>query len=275
MSIIVIDNQVFHYEVIGRGRPVLFLHGWMGSWRYWLPTMRALSDQYRTYSFNFAGFGGSNTNGGRLGIDYYADQVMRFLDTMGIERVMLVGHSMGGMVALKTALDHPRRIGRLVTVGAPISGTSLSWLLKLTSRPELARTFVRMPQLRRFMFRRFLGETADPAEYEILDDSEKSTSATLSHTVLSMWRTDLRPELRRLAVPTLIVHGNRDEVVNPDQVRLFGTVPAAQVALLPDRRHFPFLEDEASFNLLLRRFLNNEPILTPNRLGARQPATTS
>ena len=49
MSIIVVDNQVVHYEVLGRGRPVLFLHGWMGSWRYWFPTMEHVQRYYRAY----------------------------------------------------------------------------------------------------------------------------------------------------------------------------------------------------------------------------------
>lgn len=55
MSIIVIDNQRVHYEVFGRGRPVVFLHGWLGSWRYWYTTMEIVSRYFRTLFVRFLG----------------------------------------------------------------------------------------------------------------------------------------------------------------------------------------------------------------------------
>ena len=258
MSIVVIDNQVVHYEAFGRGRPVLFLHGWLGSWRYWFPTMEVVAGQFRTYSFDFWGFGDSRRKRTQESIQAYSEQVIRFLDALGIDQVMLVGHSMGGMVAMKTAINHPERIQRVVTVGAPIDGDSLSWMLKLTDRPFLADLFARTPLLRRYLFRFFLGQTNDPAVKEVIDDSVKSSANTLRYAVSSMWRTDLRPELPRLRVPALIVHGGRDDIVNPNQVELFANVPLADVLVMPRSRHFPFLDEAATFNEALLRFLQGE-----------------
>jgi pimeloyl-ACP methyl ester carboxylesterase len=112
----------------------------------------------------------------------------------------------------------------VAAVGAPIVGDSLSWLLKLTDRPLFADAFARVPAFRRFMFHWFLGEADDQHVHEILDDSVKSSSTTLRNAVGSMWRTDLRPELPRLSVPTLIVHGGRDEIVHPNQADLFNDI---------------------------------------------------
>lgn len=278
MSIMVVDQQVVHYEVFGYGRPVLFLHGWMGSWRYWYPTIERVAEHFRTYSFDFWGFGDTRQVKSRHeSIQSYSDQVIRFLDELGIDRVLLVGHSMGGMVALKTAINHPKRISRVVAVGAPIVGDSLSWLLKLTDRPVLANAFARAPWLRRYMFRMFLGETNDPAVNEILDDSVKSSSTTLRRAVGSMWRTDLRPELPRLSVPSLIVHGGRDEIVHPNQADLFDNVPSAEVVVMPESRHFPFLDEADLFNETLLRFLMQDaPRQAVRRSRVRQssPVTT-
>lgn len=274
MSIVVIDNQVVHYEVFGRGRPVLFLHGWLGSWRYWFPTMEVVAEHFRTYSFDFWGFGDSRRKQTQESIQAYSDQVIRFLDELGIDRVQLVGHSMGGMVALKTAINHPDRITRVATVGAPIDGDSLSWLLKLTDRPIFADAFARLPWLRRYLFRFFLGETADPAVHEVIDDSVKSSANTLRHAVSSMWRTDLRPELERLRVPALIVHGGRDDIVRPNQADLFDKVAAAEVVMLPRSRHFPFLDEAELFNEVLLRFLKAHAPANPsmpNLVRERQP----
>ena len=272
MSIIVIDRQVVHYEVLGRGRPVLFLHGWMGSWRYWFPTMERVAEHCRTYSFDFWGFGDSRRQRTPESIQNYSNQVIRFLDELGIERVQLVGHSMGGMVALKTAITHPRRIASVAAVGAPIVGDSLSWLLKLTDQPVLAAMFARTQWLRRLAFRHFLGETNDPAVNEILNDSVKSSSTTLQRAVASMWRTDLRPELPRLSVPALIIHGGRDNIVNPNQADLFGDVPSAEVVVMPESRHFPFLDEAELFNEVLLRFLLQGSPHTMPRLRTRLPS---
>ncbi|PDW04654.1 alpha/beta fold hydrolase [Candidatus Viridilinea mediisalina] len=266
MSIVVIDNQVVHYEVLGRGRPVVFLHGWLGSWRYWFPTMEVVAKHFRTYSFDFWGFGESRRKQTQESIQAYSDQITRFLDELGIERVILVGHSMGGMVALKTALSYPERICAVATVGAPINGDSLSWLLKLTDRPFFADAFARMPWLRRQLFRFFLGVANDLAVGEMIDDSVKSTANTLRYAVSSMWRTDLSPELFRLSVPALIVHGGRDDVVNPNQADLFTHNPKAEVVMMPRSRHFPFLEEPALFNDVLLRFLKANNLPATNKL---------
>lgn len=272
MSIVVIDNQVVHYEVFGRGRPVLFLHGWLGSWRYWYPTMEVVAESFRTFSFDFWGFGDSRRKNTQASIQNYSDQVIRFLDALGIDRVLLVGHSMGGMVALKTAINYPERIQRVATVGAPIIGDSLSWLLKLTDRPFFADGFVRLPWLRRTLFRFFLGETSDPAVNEVIDDSVKSSAHTLSRAVSSMWRTNLQPELPRLRVPALIVHGGRDDIVNPNQIDLFDSVPSAEVVMMPSSRHFPFLDEAALFNEVLLRFLKQATPATVPKVPLRERA---
>jgi pimeloyl-ACP methyl ester carboxylesterase len=266
MSIVVIDNQVVHYEAFGRGRPVLFLHGWLGSWRYWFPTMEVVAESFRTYSFDFWGFGDSRRKQTQESIQAYSDQVIRFLDALGIDKVTLVGHSMGGMVALKTALSYPDRIQRIATVGAPIDGDSLSWLLKLTDRPVLADAFARFPWIRRRLFRFFLGDTSDPHVGEVIDDSVKSSANTLRYAVSSMWRTDLRPELTRLRVPALIVHGGRDDVVRPNQADLFDRVALAEVVMMPRSRHFPFLDEATLFNDVLLRFLKAAPLPQPSTM---------
>ena len=273
MSIIIIDNQVVHYEVFGRGRPVLFLHGWLGSWRYWFPTMEVVSEQFRPYSFDFWGFGDSRRKRNEVSIQNYSDQVIRFIDELGIDQVPLVGHSMGGMVALKTAINHPDRISKVVTVGAPINGKSLSWLLKLTDQPFLADVFASQAWLRRQLFQFFLGVTKDTAISEVLDDSVKSSANTLRQAVHSMWRTDLSNELTRLQVPTLIVHGGRDDIVNPDQIELFHNIPPAEVVLMPGSRHFPFLDETDTFNGILMRFLSQCPPRN-NLLQFAQPTSS-
>ena len=59
MSAVVIGEGLVHYEAMGRGKPVVFIHGWLGSWRYWVPAMEEISSRHRSYALDLWGFGDS------------------------------------------------------------------------------------------------------------------------------------------------------------------------------------------------------------------------
>lgn len=259
MGALVQDNRVIHYEVLGQGEPVLFLHGWMGSWRYWWPTMEAVAEHFRTYSFDFWGFGDSDTRAEFHNVDEYVEQVIRFLDGMGIARTRLVGHSMGGMVALKTTLAHPNRVVRVATAGAVIEGSALAPLLKMTTSQLVTRLFVRRSVVTTIWMRLMQNIRSGWRRWfqEVVDDSAKGSQEAIWESVRSMRQTDLRPELSNLKVPALIIHGSEDDIVNPDQAEIFEQiyVPMAQVVVMDTCRHFPFMDDPESFNRILLDFL--------------------
>ena len=112
----------------GTGEPLVMLHGLGATKSSFLPTVAALGDTYRTIAVDLPGFGDS---GKPLGAPYdppfFADSVVSLLDAMGLERVHLLGHSMGGRAALEVAFQHPERVAGLVLVTP-----SLAWL---RSRP--------------------------------------------------------------------------------------------------------------------------------------------
>lgn len=259
MSVVYIDKQAVHYEVFGKGRPVLFLHGWLGSWRYWLPSMEVASTHFRTYAFDLIGFGDTQQRSIEPSISAYAEQVIRFLDELGIDQVSLVGHSMGGMVSLKIAIDHPDRIERVVTVGAPIVGSSLAMLLKLTAFRPIARGMDALPSLTKWLFRYFLAEADEQAMLEILEDSVKPTADSIRASVRSMMRTDLRPDLPRLRVPSLVLHGTHDDIVMPSQIevirRALRTSPYLRQFSIEGSRHFPWVDQPDLFHEQLITFL--------------------
>jgi pimeloyl-ACP methyl ester carboxylesterase len=104
VSAIHLDNRLIHYEVVGRrGQPIIFLHSWLGSWRYWLPTMEHLSDRYRTYALDFWGFGESDRHSSSFTISEYVNMLYGFMDQLGVSKVNLAGHGLGGMVAIRAA----------------------------------------------------------------------------------------------------------------------------------------------------------------------------
>ena len=120
MSAITIENDLVHYEVLGRGRPVIFVHGWLGSWRYWVPTMQQLSMKYRTYALDLWGFGDSGKDAARYAFKDQVKLLYDFLDKMGMPKAALVGHSFGAAICLRFASQYPDKAPRVMLVSPPL-----------------------------------------------------------------------------------------------------------------------------------------------------------
>ncbi len=120
MSAITIENDLIHYEVLGRGRPVILVHGWLGSWRYWVPAMGHLSMKYRVYAIDLWGFGDSGRNAARYSFAMQVQLLEEFMDRLGITKAALVGHDLGAAVIARFAVTHPDRVPRLLAVSPPL-----------------------------------------------------------------------------------------------------------------------------------------------------------
>src|SRR5512137_2774053 len=125
MSVVILQDEIVHYEVLGRGKPLIFLHGWVGSWRYWIPAMQAASVSYRTYALDLWGYGDSAKDPARFGIFHQLALLDSFLEQMGILRLALVGHGLGAVIALQFAASHPDQVDRVMAVGLPLENGML------------------------------------------------------------------------------------------------------------------------------------------------------
>jgi pimeloyl-ACP methyl ester carboxylesterase len=265
VSSIVTDQGIVHYETYGSGRPVILLHGWLGSWNYWLSTMEFLRSSYRCYALDFWGFGESDKSAkrSRFEVGDFVALVYEFMDRMGIAAAPLVGHSMGGTVSLMLALKHPERVRKAVVVGSPIHGSSLNLLLRLAGVPWIGSIVRSQPRLLFFGIKTFAPLVTRQAQqwYEMVaQDISKTTVESFFASIGSLRRTDLRGALRRLDVPAYGIYGPRDVIVHPGQARVLGAeAPRARVVVLDGSGHFPMLDEPQRFNATLREFLDDEP----------------
>lgn len=259
MGSIVTSQGIVHYETQGSGPPVILLHGWLGSWAYWLDTMKALEGQYRTYALDFWGFGESGKPRSGYNVVDFVSLVDQFMDRMGIPSAPLVGHSMGGTVALMVAMAHPQRASKIAVVGSPIDGRSLSFPLRMAGRKPIAYMVWHTPNLLRWGIRTFSPLLAQDWRrwYEmILRDLSSTTLEAFLTSIRSLRLTDLRSRLGEVRVPTLGFYGQKDLIVNPRQgeVLLCG-VPSADLVSLDRCGHFPMLDAPQVFNGRLKQFL--------------------
>ena len=114
MSALIVNNDVVHYEVLGRGRPLVFLHGWVGSWRDWLPTMQDVSSSFRCYALDFWGYGDSAKASGKYSLQSQVELIETFMHELGIMKIALLGHGLGAVVAAQFTNQYPQLVDRLM-----------------------------------------------------------------------------------------------------------------------------------------------------------------
>lgn len=262
MSSIVTDQGIVHYETYGQGRPVVLLHGWLGSWGLWQRTMEELGRSHRTYALDFWGFGDSGKKRDTYAVSDFVSLVDQFMEQLGIESAPLVGHSMGGTVGLSVAVRYPRRAQKVVVVGSPIVGTSLNLFLQLAGYRPVAFIVYHLPMLLRLGVRLFspLIVNKDPlAWYRMQErDLSRTTLASFFASIGSLHRTDLRPRLNEIGAPVLGIYGAGDTIVHPKQYELLKAgVPQAQIEIMRRSRHFPMIDEPDLFIRLLKSFLDS------------------
>ena len=265
MSSITTDQGIVHYEVYGRGKPVILLHGWLGSWGLWQETMGFLGRYYRTYALDFWGFGESGKKRETYAVQDFVSLVNQFMDQLGIMHAPLVGHSMGGTVSLSVAIRFPERVSKVVVVGSPMVGSSLAPLLKLLGLRPVAFMLFNMMSVFRVGMRLYSPLIcSDPRFPAMMDrDLTRTTLESFLRSIGSLRRTDLRPMLDQIKIPALGIYGDRDIIVHPKQWQpMQKGIGHAQIERLPLAGHFPMLEAPQQFAERLKAFLDKDDGLT-------------
>ena len=261
MSSITTDQGIVHYEVYGRGRPVILLHGWLGSWGLWQETMGYLGKYYRTYALDFWGFGESGKKRETYAIKDFVSLVDQFMDQLGIVRAPLVGHSMGGTVSLSVAIQYPERVTKVVVVGSPITGSSLALPLKWAGYRPIAFMLFNVMGLFRAGLRiasPFI--CRDPRFSDMMDrDLSRTTVESFLLSIASLRRTDLRPILDTIDVPVMGMYGDKDNIVHPLQWKPLAVgVKQNLTERFPKAGHFIMLDEPQPFINKLKLFLDEE-----------------
>jgi len=229
----------------------------MGSWRYWLPTMDHISERNRAYALDFWGFGESDRRDSEFSVVEYVEMLLGFMDNMGLARVNLAGHGLGGMVAIRAASQQPERFGKIMTVNTPIHGAQA-----ISVRPGalLSRLFGRANPTNIWskMVRQIDVDDTQIKE-EIIEDTDSLTEIVVERVVASVLKADLRPDLAQLVHPLLAIYCANDAIVNHEQADLLREeYRSLQVLKLRHSNHFPFLDQPNVFNRLLLDFLASE-----------------
>jgi pimeloyl-ACP methyl ester carboxylesterase len=244
-----------HYVRAGEGPALVYIHGAKGStYDFTLSVGSRLAERYTTLAIDRPGSGFSGRPpAGENRLEAQAATLRAAAALLGIERPLLVGHSLGAAVALAWALDAPDDVAAVVTLGAyalPLGGMP-AWAVRLLQHPALLRGMGAMvrsrlgrPIVRRAVARAFSPGTAPEAYLEVAPQVALQPAA-LQHDgadrkVAEAGLAALGPRYPSLRVPLVVVVGARDHVVPPSvSERLHALVPRSELVRVPEASHLP------------------------------------
>jgi pimeloyl-ACP methyl ester carboxylesterase len=267
------DGATIHVVERGSGPALLLLHGMMLSSDIWVHQFTDLAARHRVVAVDLRGHGRSTAGNRPWTIETMADDLRAVVDALDLRRCLLVGHSMGGMVALALAQDvaDERRLERFC--GVVVVSSSPGPLVRLPGWPSLSKATapawrrallmveragaaVPSDDVRWWMMRLGFGPEPVPAQVRFVEQlQEAMPMGSFARLAPMLGGVDLSPGLADVDLPVLVVVGSRDRLVGPRHARrTVDAVAQAQLVELPRCGHMPMLERRHEFSRLLDEF---------------------
>ena len=266
----------------GDGPPVLLIHGYGDTADGWRRVVPGLLKDHRVVALDMPPFGRSDEPPKGKLLDFYGDFFPAFLDQVGLDRMTVIGHSLGGAVSLRLAVENPGRVERLGLVApAGLGNAPPWWWNSLTARalwqgalavPSPFTTPLVRQGLKGFLALRLF---ADPdrlgREIKHLVDMHGTRQdlgklLAAGHACIDSYTGQLLEQSAELQIPLWMLWGRQDGLVPCLHARAFSrTHPSAKVHVLDDCGHYPHIELPQRFNTLLRRWLDDTAPVAPRK----------
>lgn len=231
------------YKVVGEGAPVVLVHGLSGSSLWWKRNVPALARTFRLYLVDLPGFGSMASPYARFELQTASTWLHRWMQTVGLARAHLVGHSMGGYICLQVAARYPATVSHLVLVSPAV-------------KAQAQHIFG--------YFRPLLGAVRDLTPHFLpilLYDTLRAGPVTILRAVNDLLLVEACRELRMIAAPTLLVWGAHDTLVPPSLgTAMLHEMPHARLLELARCGHVSMFEQAEQFNRAVLAFLANAAV---------------
>lgn len=265
MPVMRVNSVDLNYAETGAGEAIVMLHGYTGSHRDWASQMAFLSDRYRMIAPDQRGHGASEAPSKEedYTIEIFRDDLFALLEKIGVDRCSLIGHSLGGFVALQFALDHPGFVSGLVLVDtssgdfervpgyerlrqqldylARNEGLEAAFEYDAANNPVRIERFQRHPERREVARQKVLNTSVDGYIY--------------AARAIGKWRP-VTSRLGEISVPTVIFWGEEDAPFQRASQTLKDSIRGSELVVVPGAGHSPHEEVREFFNGVLEDFLS-------------------
>ncbi len=268
MPHLTINSCSYHCSENGNGRPLILLHGFTGSSVNWRRVTAVLSNHFRLITIDLLGHGRTDSpnNPARYRMEQASADLIALLDNLGVAQTALLGYSMGGRLALYTAVHHPHRISRLILESAsPGLQTAVERSERRQRDEALAGQIERdgIPTFVDFWESLSLWESQkrlpEGIRLTLRRQRLQNNSKGLANTLRGMGtgvQPSLWPRLADLHMPVLLLAGALDEKFVGINRQMAAQLPSARLQIVADAGHTIHLERPSIFNHLLLQFLN-------------------
>ena len=251
-----VGGQSVCYLKRGEGaEAALFLHGFGGDLNSWLFNLEALADGFAVYAVDLRGHGGSSKQVGSGKLDEFADDVLGFLDSLGLQKVHLVGHSMGGAIAMKFGLSHPARVSSMTLIasaalGPEIDVNYINGFIAAQRRKDLAPEIEKLFADRKLVTRQMID---DVLKFKRLDNVESSLRMIAGEFCpAGSQAVILRDQVAALETPVCVIWGAEDRIIPAAHAE---NLPANFcVEIIPASGHMVQMEAATKVNRLIAAF---------------------
>jgi pimeloyl-ACP methyl ester carboxylesterase len=240
----------------GKGQPLLYLHG-LGGWGRWETYHLALGITNLVYAPQLPGWRDGRIPQGVTSVRDYAEVMVRFLDAVGTHKVDLVGHSIGGWIALYMAIDHPGRVSRLVLadpMGLEVPEAPAVNLETIDEDTFLKAAFARTGVV--LIAGDFGGALEDVRQGREFAQQWKGREIVVRLVQGQYSDLELTEKVKTITADTLIIWGHQDTLVPWQQGEvLAAAIPNSRFAVIADAGHMPMREKRETFQRIVRNFL--------------------
>ena len=247
------------YLAAGQGEPLVLLHGASSSGITWYPVIAALAAHYRVLAPDMVGHGETDRPDGAYDRQYYSAWLAGFFDGIGLDSAHVMGHSLGGAVALQFALQFPERVRRLVLVDAAALGRGVP--------VSVALAFLRSALFPSRAAGERIGQLAvyDPQKLDPFFEEYRRYTPVRQRPGRAFWRGGrtvamvATEDLQRLKPPTLIIWGREDRFLPVAHGgRAAEAIPNARLHVIPEAGHVSFLDQPQAFCQAVLEFLGED-----------------
>lgn len=250
--------RIFYFENKIRGTPLLFIHGWLGSSLEWIYQLYYFNSRKHIIILDLPGYGKSDKINTKYSIEFFTKIVVDFLNLLGYNEAILIGHSLGGLIAQNITIQYPKLVKQLVLISTTaISEPTNNKFLLFWVNVIFKLAYINF--LRSTIKR--INSTED--ENRVFKRLYKNALTIPKSVVLSTFNNmtfkfKLNENLSEIFQPTLIIYGTEDKIISKTMIITLGNlIPNSEINLIEKGPHRVMVENYERVNKLIDDFIKN------------------